>query len=399
MVILFIYFVRGTVNSFDCGSNGSYGALIATDTSGTVTLDLPPDGILNCTQVRIDSYATIKFNRNSLNTPVYILSQGDIEIYGIIDVSGQSGTNYKGGEGGPGGFDGGMPGYYGTVEPGDGIGPGGGIAGIYDNPTQNSNAAGPGAYGGSPNITNAKNTAKFGMIYGSPLLFPLVGGSGGGGAIGKSINDKGIGGSGGGGAILLASNMHITVTGNLYSFGGDSDNSYARNYGSGGAIRLVAPEIIGDGTLIVWGGPAGGAYSGGHGRIRIDTYNRSNLNLQFYPNLTEVMSVGSNMTIFPSNMPKLDIIKAAGENIPDGTTNDIKIILGFEDPQSQIIRVQARNFTGIVPISVVLIPETGSTSKFDADIDMSKGNPSYVDVTVQMPKNTLTHIFAWTRSF
>lgn len=401
LVMLLMCSTGWAINSFDCGSNGSYGALIATNTSGTVTLDLPPDGIFHCTQVRIDKGAKLKFKRNALNTPVYILSKGEIEIYGTIDVSGQSGEFYKGGEGGPGGFDGGMPGNYGTVEPSDGLGPGGGKSGIHDSPTQNPNAAGAGAYGGIPEISGALNTDKFGKIYGSLLLLPLVGGSGGGGSSSKSVwDDYGIGGGGGGGAILLASNIRIKLYNDSYilSMGGYSYSQYGIevfNSGSGGAVRLVAPEIWSNGGDI---NVMGGANAGNHGRIRIDLYNRFNLHLGFSPRGTNVVSIGSCMTIFPSKMPKLDIIKAAGQDIPEGTMSDVRIILEFEDPEDQIVRVQARNFSGIVPISVVLIPESGSTSQFDADIDMNSGDPSFVDVNVKMPKNTLTHVFAWTRN-
>ncbi|MCX7000416.1 MAG: hypothetical protein NT106_09005, partial [Candidatus Sumerlaeota bacterium] len=93
----------------------------------------------------------------------------------------------------------------------------------------------------------------------------------------------------------------------------------------------------------------------------------------------------------------LDIIKAAGTNIPEGTQNTVQILLPFDSPAEQTVRVQARNFAGKVPIAVVLIPESGDTITYESEIDMAGGNPSYVDVNTQMPKNILIHIYAWTR--
>jgi len=69
---------------------------------------MPPNGIFNCTTITVASNVTLTFVPNSLNTPVYLLAQGDIVINGIIDVSGQNGqTNGGYSLAGPGGFEGG----------------------------------------------------------------------------------------------------------------------------------------------------------------------------------------------------------------------------------------------------------------------------------------------------
>lgn len=70
---------------FDFGSDGTFGAI---DITVDTTLDMPPDGIFNATTINVASGATLKFNRNALNTPVYLLATGDITIDGTIDVSG-----------------------------------------------------------------------------------------------------------------------------------------------------------------------------------------------------------------------------------------------------------------------------------------------------------------------
>ena len=109
--------------SFDSGSDGTYGAINCT--SGTCTLDMPPDGIFRCTTITVSGTATLKFNKNALNTPVYLLATGDINIIGSINVAGGNANSFPraGGVGGPGGFDGGNPGMGSSVPPSDGQGP------------------------------------------------------------------------------------------------------------------------------------------------------------------------------------------------------------------------------------------------------------------------------------
>lgn len=60
---------------FSCGSTGADGAIDVNE--GTVTLDLPPDGIFHATTVNVAAGATLAFNRNVLNTPVYLLGESN----------------------------------------------------------------------------------------------------------------------------------------------------------------------------------------------------------------------------------------------------------------------------------------------------------------------------------
>src|SRR2546421_12242174 len=119
---------RSPAAAFSSGSDGSYGPLNITSNT---TLDLGSNGIFNCTTITVGSGATLTFNRNPLNTPVYLLATSNVVIDGSIDVSGKVGSNIPAfrGEGGPGGFDGGNPGLGPDVPPGAGYGPGGGKGG------------------------------------------------------------------------------------------------------------------------------------------------------------------------------------------------------------------------------------------------------------------------------
>jgi hypothetical protein len=92
--------------TFDAGSDGSFGSLfVAAGTSLDVVL--PPDGTIHATDITVEAGATLTFTKNANNTPVYLLSQGDVQIDGVIDVSGGDSAASVGGAGGPGGFDGG----------------------------------------------------------------------------------------------------------------------------------------------------------------------------------------------------------------------------------------------------------------------------------------------------
>lgn len=376
-------FAQGT-EGFSSGSDESYGEILVDATAGTVVLDMPPDGIFNCTTVTVDSGATLKFRRNSLNTPVYLLATGRISISGTIDVSGSGGTSSPpiGGAGGPGGFDGGHPGI-GDLPPGAGQGPGGGLGGVSNNQGGSSNSAGSGAYGSVPN----KPSASDGSTYGSPLLIPLLGGSGAGGGTGQ----PGSGGAGGGGAVLLSSDDTVVINGTINARGGLRQNH--DNVGSGGGIRLVAPTVSGSGTLEV----RGGAWNetGGHGRIRIDTIDTSGIRFTFEPN--SALSIGSFMDVFPEPLPWLDLLEVAGRTIEEGATDPVLVFLPFGSTPSRQIVIQARDFTGLVPISIALTPESGDPTIYDATLDMDAGNPAQVSVDVEFPVNTETHVHAWTK--
>jgi hypothetical protein len=224
---------------------------------------------------------------------------------------------------------------------------------------------------------------------------PLTGGSGGGGLNGRMFSTgtpcgSTSGGGGGGGAILLASDTRVVVAGTVRAWGGSGATNL--NHGSGGAIRIVAPAVTGTGTLdVVSWSPT----TGGNGRIRVDLIDRSAFGVRFSP--TTVASVGAFMQVFPSPVPRLDIVHAAGRDIPEGTSTPVVVTLPFNGDPNQNVVVQGRDFQGLVPIRVRLIPDAGDAIDYNADIDMSAGNPATVTVPVVVPQNVPVRIQAWTR--
>ncbi len=346
---------------FNSGSTGSYGPMLI---GSNTTLNVPADGIFNCTTIVVSNGATLTFNRNALNTPVYLLATNDVTITGAINVSGSSPSGGSPGLGGPGGFDGGYGGF--GVGPntkgGDGQGPGGG---------RNTN----------PNWTavHTSSVQANTNVYGNALLSPLIGGSGGAGFDGN----PGTGGGGGGGAILIASNTKITVNGSVSANGANS--------GSGGAIRLVSPLVNGTGSLNTTAGGIG--YGGSQGRIRVDCQDR-----YAFRSLTMngLATRGAQMFVFPSPIPRLDIVQAAGTNIVEGFAGPVLVDLPAGSSTNRTVTIQARDFTNSVPVRIVVIPENRASLTYDVTITMTN-NPAQLVVPVIIPDGTVSRINAWNR--
>ena len=353
---------------FLSGSTGAYGPINIT--SNTV-LAMPADGVFHCTTINVGNGFTLRFTMNPLNTPVYLLASGAVTITGTIELSGSINVGGAPGVGGPGGFDGGYGGFgvAANTTGGDGQGPGGGR-----NISQ--------WWGAAHVSASFFNTNK----YGNALCSPLIGGSGGGGGSGNPGN----GGGGGGGAILIAANTSITVNGTIRANGGTGQGG-----GSAGAIRLVSPLVNGSGNLTVNGGGAYTGYGGSDGRIRVDCEDRYAFRSLI---MNGTATRGAQMFVFPpAPIARLDIIEAAGTAIPEGTGNIVQVDLPAGSTINRTVRVQGRNFTGIVPITVIVIPENRPATRYNAQIDMGGGNPSEVTVNVIVPDGTISRIQTWTR--
>ena len=366
---------------FNAGSTGALGDLVV---ETNTVVKLPPDGILNYRTLTVNAGVALSFKRNERSTPVTILSQGDVVINGTINISGEPATDNNGGFGGPGGFDGGKPGFAHQLAGGNGYGPGGGRNGTDTCDTGTDPAsAGPG--GGV-----YANRAFFmsGNVYGSPLLINLVGGSGGGGG-----NEFNRGGGGGGGAILIAANTKIALNGggSINGQGGAGSVACALNGGSGGAVRLVATRVEGSGTIDV---NNSARPNENYGRIRVDAIDFTGMSISFVPSIAR--TAGSNLLAIPPVVPHLNTIAFDDTLIPLGSTN-VTFFLKFDSKTNRTIKVQARDFNRDVPIEVVLTPNSGPVLRFQTNIINTTINPAVVEVPVNVPVNTLVTVHAWTR--
>jgi hypothetical protein len=61
------------------------------------------------------------------------------------------------------------------------------------------------------------------------------------------------------------------------------------------------------------------------------------------------------------------------------------------------VTVQASDFGAVVPIRVVLTPDSGTNTVYDTQIDNTTVNPASVTVPVTVPVNVQVQVIAWTR--
>jgi len=353
------------------GSNGSDGPFNPT---GNVTINMAdhPDGIYHYTSVNIPSGVTVSFTPNANNTPVVWLVQGNCVIGGTVTVSPNPLSNL----GGPGGYRAGNSGSIST----NGLGPGGGYAstspfGAYASYATRGSVIGYGSGLSSP------------PTYGNKFLIPLLGGSGGGG--GTGTQSSGIGG-GGGGAFLIASSGQLSVNGSITSRGtGDGNtgaNCYA-GYGSGGAVRLVAATISGNGSIDTGGGNAGTVpYFGGDGRIRFDCYSttyggfaRGVVTQGFQPIIIPASGQGVQLAI-----QSIGGVSVAGS--PNGVLANPDVILPAQQTNPMNVLVNCSNLPMNTTITVTVRPANGADIVATGTNSSGTQTASTATIPVNMPR-------------
>ena len=379
--------------SFNSGSTGADGALNPTVNTEIV---LPPSGILNYTSINIPTGVTVSFRRNTLNTPVVLLVQGNVTVAGRIHVNatgsadvGSAGNGIQAddgipGLGGPGGFDGGRGGgiAVGTRRGGTGLGPGGGQGGaervqFYLGSGANagySSAGGAGIQSDQNGLGSCCGSvvraAVGGSTYGSNLILPLIGGSGGGGGAGDE-NSPGSGGGGGGGALLIASSATINITGRLEAYGGWSGQTAGTGTGSngaggsGGAIKLMANTIAGNGVIEALGGcrkhrnrdynSCELRASAGRVRLEANTITRTSAT-------DPVAPVSTPGPIFIPNSPALRIASIAGQVVPAVPTGNADVTLPSTTTGPVTVELTTTNVPLGNTISVTVKPANGDAT-------------------------------------
>jgi len=278
--------------------------------------------VFKYSSVVISNGATLTFINHPTHAPVIWLVGGDVTIQtnGTLSLDGQSATgdpvNLP--EPGPGGFRGG-------AESQSGLGDGGGF--------------GPGGY-----YRDYGSYSTY-RAYGNPQIVPLIGGSGGSGN-GSSGN-----GGGGGGAILIAASGNITVNGSCHANAYNFSGTYS---GSGGGLRLVANQILGNGMI-----SASGIYLG---RVRLEA-NTASTAISVNPPTIAVSP--SPLIIWPAtNAPTVQIVSVAslstpadplarmsvaGDDLTLATTNTVAIVLqtlNFPTNGTVNVYIKPRNFGG-----------------------------------------------------
>lgn len=421
--------------AFDSGSTGADGAFSPTVNT---TVDLPPSGIFNYTTVNIPAGVTVKYRRNTTNTPVVILASGNVTIAGTLDVRGIASPNVGAagdgaqgddgtpGTGGPGGFDGGRggqalagQGQLVQLNAGAGLGPGGGgggaawltFSGICDCrgcTSGNLSNSRPGAGGGFGTAASTVGSACVlgsinypaspgGSSYGSTLLLPLIGGSGGGGGGGGS-SFEGSGGGGGGGALLIAASGTVSVTGAVLADGGASGSSSGGGCGStggggaGGAIRVVATTISGNGTISAQGGGAGGiptcdgvatsqqGSGGAPGRVRLeaDSITRTAAS-------NPVASTALPGAVFVAGTPTLRIASVAGVAAPAAPTGNADVTLPASTPNPVTVVFETTGVPVGNTVRLTVTPAFGTTTSVISPALTGSTTSATASVNVNLP--------------
>jgi hypothetical protein len=373
----------GLAQAFDSSSTGADGAFNPTVNT---TVQLPPNGVFNYTTVNIPAGVTVRYLKNTTNTPVTILASGNVTVAGVIDIAGTvgvdtgaSGTGNLGddgvpGKGGPGGYDGGRGGVNTLGAPGGGgLGPGGGGAGIGQANCLGGGNMNAGAGGGYGAVAGGANCAvAAGTGYGSALLLPLIGGSGGGGGAGNS-SFGGAGGGGGGGAMLIASSGTVNLAGSILADGGRGGNvtgpaaGGGGGGGSGGAIRIVGTTIVGNGILTAIAGAGGsGTTSGGAGavgRIRLEAENITRTATS-----NPVYAFGTPGSVFVAGAPTLAITTIAGVPVPASPTGVADVPLPSTTANPVTIEFATTNVPVGSTVRLTVTPAAGAITSVNSSV-------------------------------
>jgi hypothetical protein len=434
--VLLAAFASNMAWAFNSGSTGADGALAPT--VGTVEIQVPESGILNYTSINIPQGVTVKFKKNTSNTPVHLLVSGNVTIAGTIDIRGENGRHvgtYADGNqaddgipgaGGPGGFDGGRGGRDDLamrpeiIRGGSGLGPGGGKGGIegaegcsgtryykhYGLGAAYATQGGDGQFKVSCNqaLAIGPDAAK---PYGSTLLQPLVGGSGGGGGRGGA-NYPGSGGGGGGGALLIAASGTISIpsTGVINATGGDSGGASGTNVGgqggggSGGSIRLVGTAVTGNGNLYASGGCTNinnqprqdcldmtwfYRVGGAPGRIRIEGES-----ITFNGGSQPAYTTDAPGPVFLSSLPALRIASVGGTSVPATPTGNADVTLPATVTNPVTVTFETTNVPTGNTVLLKLLPAYGLPTEVLSPAISGTAAAGTTSVQVNLPQGPST---------
>lgn len=298
--------------------------------------------------VNIPAGVKVTFKNHPSKAPVVWLVNGPVVIAGEVNVDGELGgfssfDRTQPARGGPGGFRGGLGRLGSAIHEGDGLGPGR----LKDNDRSTS-----GAYSRGVGDVNLQGR---GYIYGNHSIVPLLGGSGGSGSeFGPAA------GGGGAGAILIASRSSIEVRGSVSA---KTDRDTSAFSGAGGAIRLIADDIFGAGTLTTFGGETGSP-----GRIRIEA-NRYVGTLNLIPE-TFVVSPANPPRLWPeAEYPKARVVSVDAVAVPLDPLSELgpapaDVTLQATGPREVV--VETRNMATTSSVKVMLIPLRGQPVVVDA---------------------------------
>jgi hypothetical protein len=330
--------------------------------------------VFKYTSVNVLAGKKLTFKNHATRAPVVWLVSGNVTISGTVDLSGKGMvpglefnpfTNPNGGqlmEPGPGGFRGGAAWRGGDLQNAAGFGPGGGRRSTLER----GSAGGYGSKGSDGWVAGSG-----GNTYGNPSIVPLIGGSGGAGSADDGI---GVSGGSGGGALLIAATGTVQTnnTGSLVAVGGNgwADDAGA---GSGGSLRIICYELIGDGNMSAVGGVNlwRNDLVGGAGRIRLErVVNSGNFTISPAPSTVDLTNGSTALLWPPPGAPEARILSvhqvsapsdprsAFGAYTPDialpqiSNANVIVETVNVEQASKVVVRATPRNGATIAGVRI-----------------------------------------------
>ena len=182
--------------------------------------------------------------------------------------------------------------------------------------------------------------------YGNSKIIPLIGGSGG---AGRTAFGEGSG-SGAGGAILIAAANTIRVGGIVSANGGSQADPSFTFGGSGGGVRLLASQVLGNGTVRTLGSTPG--------RIRIEAASTDG-RLQLLPSTIVVTPDSPPLIWPPANSPVARVVSVGTQSVPadpravlDATGAD----LVFTNASQSTVVIETRNLPTNSTVNVAIKP-------------------------------------------
>lgn len=274
--------------------------------------------VFKYSSVNIPAGVTVTFKNHTTRAPVVWLVQGSVNIEGVVSLDGKNSRSGVDGlmlaEPGPGGFRGGA---FGPAGFGAGLGIGGVIA----------------QFNSGANATHASS-------YGNPAILPLIGGSGGG----ANTNNPSNTGSGGGGAIMIGTTSSIQLSGTIQANGGLTSRGDNMR-GSGGAIKLIAETVSGNGSL--------SAHSANTGRIRIETASLSP-SITMTPETVAVPPADPPILWPGTGAPTVRIVSVGGQASPTDPTAPMQAAsdVGIASNTAVQVVIETTNFppSGVVEV-------------------------------------------------
>lgn len=187
----------------------------------------------------------------------------------------------------------------------------------------------------------------------------------------------------------------VTVGGTIVSTGlrGPDGEGLFPGYGSGGAVRLLAPVISGGGTIDV----AGWNATDGNGRISCEMIERSTFAMNLSPAGPWIVTTNYIPFVELPAAPRLRVVSIAGIPIPIDAPAGYTVVLPINAPANQTVVIEATGFGVEVPVDLRITPANGpSLPLVSGMINNAAADPAVQSLAVTLPSNVPLTFNAWT---